>query len=632
MIKEKPSLNGYLTFIRQLKERHMLQPTLAAVALFLCVNLAATSLCFASTTDSTSNAPSPANQKERAQKLKVTVNGLSGETLKNVQQFLTLVQNKASAELTARKINQWFAKGKQEINAALQPFGYYQPSITANLVRQEGLWHAIFDVVTGPVTTVSKLSVQVTGPGKGLATLTEAIESFQPQRGATLNHAQYETSKETLLQALIEAGYLDATFEQARIAIWPEKNEANIEITLHTGNQYFFGPTSIKQSILAESFFSKYIIIPEGEPFNTQTIINQKLLLDDSQYFASVEPFPLKAQAVNYHIPIEIHTTPRKPRRYTLGMGYGTDTGPRVNAGIAFRRVNRIGHKVDTNALLSPITQNVNVRYRIPFKDVRTDEIAISSRGEIENIENNKSQRLVFGLERHEQWLGLRRKLYLETTLEDFETTTGDAFARIITPGVQLSFQKLDNALFPRRGVRFQADTRAASTQLHSTVNFQRLSLTGGGIWPLGQRSRLIIRGEAGWLETDNFADVPPIQRFYAGGARNVRGYGYRELGATDTEGSPVGGSEYLFGSIELDALLVGNFGLAVFYDIGAAHNPGNVDTLSSTSSAQDVLKPAAGLGFRWRSPVGMLRLDVATPLDEEEDQFQIHFSIGPDL
>ena len=101
-----------------------------------------------------------------------------------------------------------------------------------------------------------------------------------------------------------------------------------------------------------------------------------------------------------------------------------------------------------------------------------------------------------------------------------------------------------------------------------------------------------------------------------------MRGYGYQKLGPRDRSGDVVGGRYLASGSLELDYLFVGNFGGAVFVDAGNADD----DFLPSP-------EVGAGAGLRWRSPVGMLRIDVAHPFDtNSNDDYRIHVSIGPEL
>ena len=123
-------------------------------------------------------------------------------------------------------------------------------------------------------------------------------------------------------------------------------------------------------------------------------------------------------------------------------------------------------------------------------------------------------------------------------------------------------------------------------------------------------------------LATNRFEDVPPSLRFFAGGDQSVRGYGYETLSPENDNGVPVGGRYVMVGSAEYQYEFVDNWRAAVFVDHGNAVN-----------DLFDPLATGAGVGIRWVSPVGPLRLDVAKGLDPEfGGGWRIHFSMGPEL
>jgi translocation and assembly module TamA len=106
------------------------------------------------------------------------------------------------------------------------------------------------------------------------------------------------------------------------------------------------------------------------------------------------------------------------------------------------------------------------------------------------------------------------------------------------------------------------------------------------------------------------------------GGDQTVRGYGYESLGPTDVNGDVVGGDLLVSGSFEFEYRPLNKLGFATFFDAGNA-----LDSLSDLS-----LEMGAGIGFRWATPVGYVRLDVAQPLTEQNRGPRLHFTIGPDF
>ena len=116
-------------------------------------------------------------------------------------------------------------------------------------------------------------------------------------------------------------------------------------------------------------------------------------------------------------------------------------------------------------------------------------------------------------------------------------------------------------------------------------------------------------------------SELPSSQRLFAGGDQSVRGYGYETIGPTDVSGNVIGGTKLATASVEVDRLLTKAWGVALFVDAGDAVDGTPLDP-----------KVGAGFGVRWVSPIGMLRVDLAWPLEPGMDGWHLHFSIGPDL
>jgi translocation and assembly module TamA len=140
------------------------------------------------------------------------------------------------------------------------------------------------------------------------------------------------------------------------------------------------------------------------------------------------------------------------------------------------------------------------------------------------------------------------------------------------------------------------------------------------GLWSSG---RLITRAEVGITVIDEFDTLPASVRFYAGGDTSVRGYAYNSLGPTDPQGEVIGGENLLVGSVELDQRVSTEWSVAAFIDSGNAY-----DEFNTFDTATGV-----GIGVRWFSPLGPIRVDLAFPLaNDAPDDYRIHITLGPDL
>jgi translocation and assembly module TamA len=140
------------------------------------------------------------------------------------------------------------------------------------------------------------------------------------------------------------------------------------------------------------------------------------------------------------------------------------------------------------------------------------------------------------------------------------------------------------------------------------------------GLW---SGARLLTRVEAGFTAIDELDTLPASVRFFAGGDTSVRGYAYKSLGPTDPLGNVVGGENLLVGSIEFDQKIAESWAVAAFIDSGNAY-----DEVKDFNTATGV-----GIGIRWFSPLGPIRIDVAVPLEKDApDDYRFHITLGPDL
>ena len=530
-------------------------------------------------------------------------------------------QDQPPLAITESNVRRLHRLATKEIGEALQPFGYYEPVVQAQLLHDGDTWRALYQVDTGPLTRIDLVDIKISGAGQTQDSILEARQATRLQAGEQLLHSDYETTKQALLQAALAAGYLDARYQRAELRILKAQHRAQIHLLLDTGPRYFFGPISIEQDILDPDFVQQYVHIEQGAPFNTDALLELQLALSDSGYFSQVEVTPRRAAATDFHVPVVITTKPSRPRRYAFGLGYGTDTGPRLSMVTEFRRINRRGHRIFADIRLSDILQSVGAQYKIPIGNLVSDRLIFSSRADFETIaDDGSSDRYTLGISRNEEWGQLQRRLYMNYQHEDFSLGEDDRVVDFFIPGFTLSQLRANDILFPRRGYSWNVDLRSAPG-LISDTSFARIELAGQRIFPLGDRGRLLLRSRLGALSVEDFSLLPTTERFFAGGDQSVRGYGYQKLAPEDDSGEVVGGQYLAVGSIELDYLFVGDFGAALFVDSGNAAD----EFLPS-------LKTGAGIGFRWRSPVGMLRIDIAHPFDDPDDNYRLHITLGPIL
>lgn len=560
---------------------------------------------------------------QAADNLEINISGVEGELLDNVQAFLSIAQEDETDEkkISDQKVEALHRQAPGEIKQALQPFGYYQPVIYATLNKKDGVWHADYKINKGPPTRIHKVEIRVTGEGHNEPAIKKILNSADISKGQILQQQKYTTLKQNLLKAAYDIGYLDAKYSRSQILVKPVSRSAEIYLILDTGPRYYFGNITIEQDILDPDFVKKFVQIKPSDPFETSKLLDLQFALTDSGYFKQVELQAHRNQAENRHVPVIVNTTPAKSQKYLASVGYGTDTGPRLRLGIQFRRVTRTGHKFRTDLQLSFIKSSLSSEYQIPIGNITNEYMGFAANIERAEIGDAIATQYGIGGSLNQNWLGGRRRLSVDFRHEQFSFGSNPSqTSDLLIPGITYSRKAADNLLFTRKGYSMLLDVHGAAQPILADASFLQARATGRAVLPWAKRGRLLLRADYGAIATSDFNKLPPSQRFFAGGASSVRGYSYQSLGARNADNDNIGGRYLLVGSVEADYLLIGNFGAAVFFDAGNA----SLDPIPS-------LKTDAGVGLRYRSPVGMVHLDFAHPLDNHE-LVRIQFSIGPDI
>ncbi|HEY7728272.1 MAG TPA: POTRA domain-containing protein, partial [Candidatus Eisenbacteria bacterium] len=284
----------------------------------------------------------------------VDIEGLEGDPEKNVRLTLGIVA--AEGDLTAGEVERLHARAPEEIAFALEPFGYYRPTITGTLTEPEpGHFAARYVIVPGPQVHLRKVEVGLAGPGDGDSELQEAVADFPLAAGDVLLHAGYESGKNAIAFAAADNGYFDAAFDSTAILVDRDSALADIVIQFSTGPRYRFGPAELHQDILDPRVLGGYIPFEEGEPYEVEKLLDLQSGLSASPYFSRVEAKPMPERANGLEVPIEVDLEPRKTQRFDVGVGYGTDTGLRGSLDVELRRLNRRGHRAEGSIKISQI-------------------------------------------------------------------------------------------------------------------------------------------------------------------------------------------------------------------------------------------------------------------------------------
>ncbi|MBF6651106.1 autotransporter assembly complex family protein [Methylobacter sp. BlB1] len=550
----------------------------------------------------------------------VSVKGIKGQAKENV--LLTLSLAKERCDAPEWKIRNLYAQADQEIDEALRALGYYHAALEKSLTFDRQCWQARFDIQPGPQAVVSAIDIAIKGEAHDDPEFQKLRNNLPLKIGSPVHHGQYESLKRRFETLALERGYLNAKFTESKLLIDKARNSARIELLFDAGKRMYFGDVTVKQDILNPDFVEKYISIKKGDYYSTEQLAKTQSALSQSDYFDSVEIIPDTENIEQQRVPVSITLSPNNRHLYSFGLGFDTDIGPLGNATYKNRRLNRRGHFLNANLDISPVLSIADVEYSIPMKDPVHDVLSFGGGFRYEDTDTFKSKKAALSVRyKKARPNGWKQTLYLDYSYEEFETETESGEALLLVPGASWLRSVADSIVRPTKGYRAEFEVRGSYETPFSDVSFLQGIFSGIWMQPLPGGGKFIGRTNLGATLVDDLSRLPTSYRFYAGGINSIRGYDYKELGPKDGFGHVKGGEFLTAVSAEYEHPVLDDWGAAAFVDSGNAFNAGDIS-----------FKTGVGLGIRWYSPVGPVRLDFAVPLNEANSSFQIHFSAGARL
>lgn len=554
----------------------------------------------------------------------INIEGIKDPLLENARHAVQLppglFENEKLDESLARSFIQ---QAPEKVREALQPFGYYQPEIkTSWEKRDDNRYRLTIIVDAGSPIKVAAVQVNIIGQGATEAPLLELARQFPLKSGDILRQDIYEKTKDELIKKSVDLGYLQAAFLIHKILISQKDLKADIELTLDTGPRFYFGNISFTgKTGYPESFLRRYLEFKAGDVFSYEQMAQTQANYAQADRFKEISINAIKEKVVNDRVPVDVTLSPSPAKTFRIGAGYGTDTGPRGTLRYQDVNISGLGRELQSELQVSPVIQGFSAKFIFPGENYFRQFTAFTAGFQREDTTSYVTNSIKAEVERARAF-GKNRNgsVFLQAREENSTAGEQSTTTFLLMPGIRFSDLHYDNIVRPRQGFNFQTELKAAHQALASSTGFIQLTASGDLIIPLPADFALNTRiGLGATWQNDPPQDLPVSVRFFAGGDRSIRGYGYQALGPTDENGNVIGGRNLLVGSIEIERYIGKDWGAAVFYDTGNAFN-----NLGEFSAAQ-----GAGVGVRYYSPIGPIRLDIARQIGVDKPDIRIHLTIG---
>ena len=551
----------------------------------------------------------------------VTYTGLPEPLEKNARALMPLAS--APCNSAPFRIERLFRDSDAKLREALEALGYYRFEFRKSLsLERSACWSATFDVQLGEPVRLQQVAIELRGEAGDDPWFRSRNWPQEPAAGDVLDHGAYERFKKFLLANVQGRGYFEAHWVKSEVIVNESMTAASMQLVIDSGPRYLFGEINYSDDVLRSGLLANYAKFEPGDPYSAEAISELQESLSGSGYFGTVSIRAEPAEDGSNVVPVFVTLSPGMSQVYTAGLGYATDIGVQGRLGYTNRRLNDLGHQFDSQLYASSVDSQVSGTYRWPRGNPEAEWVDIFGGYQHKRTDTSETDKVTFGIRvsrnRTPEWL---ETPYINFTGEDFMVGDQVDKSRLIIPGISWESTVGREISRIRSGHRISLDVRGSLDAIGSDATFGQLTGSTKWAFPLGEANRLLVRADLGLTLKEDFEDLPASVRYFAGGDNSVRGYGFETLGPTNEDGDVIGGSYLATFSVEFDRLLWKKWSVAAFVDTGNAFDSLDFD-----------FKTGVGLGLRWYSPLGPIRLDVAHPLDDPDRDYRIHITLGPDL
>ncbi|NWF99008.1 MAG: outer membrane protein assembly factor BamA [Nitrospirae bacterium] len=455
--------------------------------------------------------------------------------------------------------------------------------------------------------------------------------------GDAYNEVDIANARYRIIESYISKGFPDVKVEVKREI---RNGSASLLFNINEGQLVLFGKTIVtgnqktKFNVVRRELQQK-----ENTPFDASLLSKERQKLYKLGLFSDIYMEPLDTYEGKKDVLIRLKEG--NAGAIEVSLGYAEYEQYRGIIDLSYRNLMGMNREASLRLELSSLEKRYVLQYYEPWFMKKELPFRVFILGEDKREINIDTRETRYKLIRHSIAAGfekkiskvLRGELYYDFSLVNTFDVKPDVVlskedtGTLIISGLRIGlvYDTRDNQFYPKKGIFSGVALKFTSPIFLSETNFAKLTVYGNIYHEIARGLVLAasLRGGVaqGYFDTN---ELPIVERFFLGGRTTVRGYDQDTLGPKGSDGNPIGGNVFLMENLELRASVSKNFGVVAFID------GGNVWVKTGDINIPDV-KFTAGLGLRYNTPVGPVRIDYGRKLQREsgESAGEIHFSIG---
>lgn len=531
------------------------------------------------------------------------------------------------------QINRRIKEDTDLLDRLMRAKGYYDARIRGSVSaggQGDGRLQVTIDVVPGPLYLLATVDLQ----GLADAGTREPVlrEAFPVKVGDPIDADKIVGAQTSLATALSNNGFPFAKVEEPVVRVDHDVRKGDLDVIIATGGYRTFGQIVLPND---ELFSAKHVQriarFRPGDTYMASDVEDLRRALVATGLVSSVTLTP-KDAGDGQHVDLDVNVTPAPPRTIAGEIGYGTGEGARVSASWQHRNFFPPEGAVTVRGVLGTQEQTGALTYR--RNNFKKRDQVLTGLLSVSNIKRDafdaRTVQLSGTLERQTNII-FQKKWVWSVGAELVASEERDSFSRI-TGGRRtffigalptgLTYDGSDDLLNPTKGFRLGGRLSPELSFQDSTFGYLRAQIDGSVYQPMSDRIVLAARTRLGTIFGSKVSRIAPTRRFYAGGGGSVRGYGYQDIGPRDVNNDPIGGKSLAEFSLEA-RVRFGVFGVVPFVDAG------NIST-AALPRFKD-LRIGTGVGVRYYSNFGPIRVDVGTPINPQrgDSKIAVYVSLG---
>ncbi|MBU3078796.1 BamA/TamA family outer membrane protein [Sphingomonas sp. XMGL2] len=569
----------------------------------------------------------------------VTVSGLKPIGLEDEFRDLASLYKDRKDTTNATQVQ---ARADEDVKLAermMRAEGYYDGTASATITPTANKPGEVsVAIVAAPGTRYSLGTIAVTGPDTappGLVLKALALKSGDPLQALAVENAEAQVALH-----LPEQGYPFIRLGPRDIALDEATHSGDYTLPVEPGPRASYGGFRVEgEPILDARRVARFARFKSGEVYDSREVDDLRQALIATSLFSTVSVEPVRTNAPGPDgtetVDLLVREVRGPWRSLSVLGGYGTGEGLKITGSWSHRNLFPPEGALILEGVAGTQQQSVKSTFRRSDLGKRDRTFQASAEVARQRYDAYDAETLTLGASLSRQSTPLWQKRWTYSLggelIASRERATGsDLLTRdrgtyiIAALPLQVGYDRSDSLLDPTRGFRLSARI-SPEAQKQTSAGFDgyvRMQFDASTYRPLMDGLVLAARARLGMINGASRDSIAPSRRLYAGGGGSVRGFGYQELGPKDLDANPIGGRSLTEFAVEA-RYRFGNFGVVPFLDAGRV-GEGSTPSISG-------MRYGAGIGARYYTNFGPMRIDVATPLARQrgESRVAVYISIG---